>query len=79
MSPLIARVRLAREVRRSRCSLSEAAAQLCDVGLNDVLFQITNIELQLEELYLQLMEPLAKVAPRRRRPEPPEHSDQIPF
>ena len=64
MSQYVARARLAGQIRRARCSLSETAAQLGDIGLNDALFQLTNVEVELEEIYLQLMHPLRQVAAR---------------
>ena len=79
MDPYFRRAVLAGQVRRARGALSEASAQLFDVGLDDVLFQLTNVECQLEEIHLQLMQPM-----RKRRPSPPPPgggcaSDDVPF
>lgn len=72
-------VRLAGQVRMARSTLSEAAAQLFDVGLNDVLFQLTNVELQLEDIHGQLMDPLRKLPSLPRRPQCGPESDELPF
>ncbi len=79
MDPTFRRALLASQIRRARCSLSETSAQLVDVGLDDVLFQLTNIECQLEQIHLQLMKPLRQ---RRPSPSPPSRycaDDELPF
>jgi hypothetical protein len=56
-------VRVAARVRWARETLTEVSTELCEVGREDLLFEVTNLEMQLHELHLQLMQPLAKAAP----------------
>ena len=79
MSQYVARARLAGQIRRARCSLSETAAQLGDIGLNDALFELTNVEVQLEEIYLQLMHPLRQVSARALPVMLDDPSQEVPF
>jgi hypothetical protein len=50
-------VRLAGKLRWARETCSEVGCGLLEVGREDLLFELTNIELQLHELHLQLMQP----------------------
>lgn len=56
-------VRLAAKVRWCRETLSEVGCGLAEVGREDLLFEVTNLELQLHELHLDLMQPLREPAP----------------
>jgi hypothetical protein len=72
-------VLLAGRIRRARESVSAVAAELVELGHQDLMVELTNVELQLEEIRGQLIQPLlqfAAAAPRPRRPECPE---QLPF
>jgi hypothetical protein len=79
VSQYVARARLAGRIRRARSSLSETSGQLSDIGLDDVLFQLTNVEVQLEEIYLQLMHPLRQHCTRALFPMLDEPTDEVPF
>ena len=79
MSQYVARARLAGRIRRARCSLSETSAELGDIGLDDVLFQLTNVEVQLEEIYLQLMHPLRQVSSRALPVVLDDPGQEVPF
>lgn len=79
MLPLHERARLAGIVRVARCSLSEASAKLLHVGLDDVLFQLTNIECQLEQVHAQLMEPAVQVPPLPPGARRPHCQEELPF
>jgi hypothetical protein len=53
--------------------LSEVGCQLAEVGREDLLFEITNLEMQLHELHLNLMKPAIKApaaAPQKQRVQP---------
>jgi hypothetical protein len=77
--PSYRRAQLASQVRRARCSLSEASAQLLDVGLDDVLLQLTNIECDLEDVYLKLMEPTRQRLAPPGAPRVRNSAEQLPF
>lgn len=79
MERLSNRVLLAGKVRRARSSLSETTAQLLDVGLDDVALKLTNVECELEEIYLQLLDPLCQALPRPTPPPTPSGQQRMPF
>ena len=62
-------VRLAGKVRWCRETLGEVGCGLAEIGRDDLLFELTNLELQLHELHLELMQPMRKLAPPTPRQE----------
>jgi hypothetical protein len=52
--------------------LSEVSAQLADVGRQELLFEITNLECQLHELHLNLMQSGSQLSPATRKLDPAE-------
>ena len=68
-------VRMAQRIRHAREALSDVTAALARIGINeDVLFELTNIECELEEVYLQLMQSVSQcpTPPKARRHRPPD-------
>jgi hypothetical protein len=56
---------MAQKIRHAREALSDVSAVLARLGVSDdVLFELTNIECELEEVYLQLMHSVSQCAPR---------------
>jgi hypothetical protein len=60
-------VRCAGQIRWAREQLEEVATKLCEIGREDLLFQLTNLALELHDLHVDVMKPLTQVPAR-----PPE-------
>lgn len=57
-------VRMAQRIRAAREKLSEVSAALVDLyGDSELLVQLTNIECELSEIYLDLMQTVSKCPP----------------
>lgn len=66
-------IRMAQRVRHAREALSDVTSQLVELGVDsELLRQLTNVECELEEVYLELVQTVSKCPPRpqRRRPMP---------
>lgn len=75
----VALVRIAGQLRRAREVMSDAEAQLVDIGLHQIAFELQDLSLELEELHLDLMQPLSQLPPAAPRPPAPRRPDELPF
>lgn len=75
----VALVRIAQSVRRAREMLTDAEAQLVDIGLHQIAFEIQDLSLELEEIHLDLLEPLANIPSLMPRSRAPRGQEELPF
>jgi hypothetical protein len=72
-------VRLAGRVRRAREMVSDVGVGLVEIGVEDCLFELANIECELEQIHFELLQPARQRPPRLRAPECPQDLEDLPF
>jgi hypothetical protein len=75
----VALVRIATKVRMAREMMSDAEAQLVDIGFHQIAFELQDLSLELEDIHSELLKPASLLPPRRARQRRPPCDEDIPF
>jgi hypothetical protein len=72
-------IRCAGRIRQAREALTDIRQEFSDVCPEQIMLELGNAEVQLEEIYLKLMQPFEFRSTPRRRPACDGSTQELPF